>query len=52
MRDFSMPYLTAKRLLEEYYKASISQDRSLAYQIANDLVEMALKLEDIAHADA
>ena len=51
MRDFSYPYLAAKKLLDAYYKAMIAQDRALAYQIANDLVEMALKLEDVAHAD-
>lgn len=49
MKDFSVPYLAAKKLLEQYYKASIAQDRPLAYQIANDLVEVVLKLEDIAH---
>jgi len=52
MRDFSLPFLVSKRLLDEYYKAMIAQDRKKAYQIANDLVEMTLKLEDIAHADA
>ena len=51
MKDFSLPYITAKRLLDEYYQAMIAQDRALAYQIANDLVEMTLKLEDVAHAD-
>ncbi|CAB4123258.1 hypothetical protein UFOVP42_3 [uncultured Caudovirales phage] len=51
MRDFSLPYLTAKKLLDEYYKAFIAQDKPKAYQIANDLVDVALKLEDIAHAD-
>jgi hypothetical protein len=51
MRDFSLPYITAKRLLEDYYQAMIAQDRPLAYQIANDLVEMCLKLEDVAHAN-
>lgn len=49
MKDFSMPYLVCKRLLDEYYKAMVAQDKALAYQIANDLVENALKLEDIAH---
>jgi len=29
----------------------ISQDKDLAYQISTDLVEMALKLEDIAHGN-
>ena len=51
MNDFSLPYLAAKRLLDDYYKAMIAQDKAMAYQIANDLVEMALKLEDVAHAD-
>lgn len=51
MRDFSVPYLASKKLLDQYYKAMIAQDRPLAYQIANDLVEMALKLEDVAHLD-
>jgi len=51
MRDYSVPYLAAKKLLDDYYRAMIAQDRPLAYQIANDLVEVALKLEDVAHAD-
>ena len=51
MKDYSVPYLAAKKLLEYYYKASIAQDKPLAYQIANDLVEMALKLEDLAHGN-
>ena len=51
MKDFSLPYLTAKKLLEDYYRASIAQDKELAYRIANDLVEISLKLEDIAHGN-
>jgi hypothetical protein len=51
MKDFSLPYLVAKKLLEEYYDAMIRQDRAKAYQIANDFVEMGLKLQDIAGAD-
>lgn len=49
MKDFSMEYLAAKRLLEEYYRAMIAQDVPLAAKIANELVETTLKLEDIAH---
>ena len=49
MKDFSLPYLATKRLLDDYYKAMIQQDVALASKISNDLVEMALKLEDIAH---
>jgi hypothetical protein len=51
MKDFSMPYLASKKLLDQYYKAMIAQDKALAYKIANDLVEMVLKLEDVAHAN-
>lgn len=49
MSDFSVPYLAAKRLLDDYYKAMLAQDVPLAAQISNDLVEMTLKLEDLAH---
>jgi hypothetical protein len=49
MKDFSLPYITAKRLLDDYYQAMIAQNKQAAYEIANNLVEMALKLEDIAH---
>lgn len=49
MKDFSVSYLAAKRLLDQYYKAMIAQDVPMAAEISNDLVEMTLKLEDIAH---
>ena len=48
MKDFSLPFLAAKRLLDDYYKAMIAQDKGLAYQISSDLIEMVLKLQDIA----
>jgi len=51
MRDFSQPFLDAKRLLDQYYKAAIGQNKDDLARIANELVEKALKLEDIAHAD-
>jgi hypothetical protein len=49
MKDFSVPYLAVKKFLDEYYKAMIQQDQDLAIGIANQLVENALRLEDIAH---
>jgi hypothetical protein len=51
MKDFSLPFLVAKKLLEAYYDAMLKQDKQRAYEIANDLVEMALKLQDIADED-
>jgi hypothetical protein len=49
MKDFSLPYLLCKKLLDEYYNAMVKQDKAKAYQIASDLVEIAQKLENIAH---
>ena len=51
MRDFSQPFLDAKRLLNSYYNAAIAQNKDELKKIANELVEVALKLEDISHAD-
>jgi len=51
MKDFSQPFLDAKRLLDAYYNAAIAQNKDALKQIANELVETALKLEDISHAD-
>jgi len=34
--------------LDGYYDAMLKQDKQRAYEIATDLVEMALKLQDIA----
>jgi hypothetical protein len=51
MKDFSLPFLLSKRLLEGYYDAMIKQNGQRAYEIASELVEMALKLQDIASED-
>jgi len=48
MKDFSLPFLISKKLLDGYYDAMLKQDKQRAYEIATDLVEMALKLQDIA----
>jgi len=37
--------------LDGYYDAMLKQDKQRAYEIATDLVEMALKLQDIAGED-
>ena len=51
MNDFSLQFLIAKRLIEDYYNAMISLDKSKASLIANQLVEASLKLEDIANGN-
>ena len=51
MKDFSLPFLVSKKLLDGYYDAMLKQDKQRAYEIATDLVEMTLKLQDIAGED-
>ena len=36
-------------LSKKYEEAMLKQNKTLAYEISVDLVEMALKLSDIAH---
>jgi hypothetical protein len=49
MTDYSLPLVVAKRLLGEYEMAMLKRDFTKAYQIAHDIVEMTLKLQDIAN---
>jgi hypothetical protein len=49
MNDYGLPLLVLRRLSKDYEQAMLERDPSKAYQIAHDLVEMALKLQDIAN---
>ena len=51
MKDYSLQFVTAKRLLDDYYKAMIAQNGNAAYEIATNLIEVVLKLQDIAGED-
>jgi hypothetical protein len=48
MNDYALPLLVLRRLSKEYEEAMLSRKQDKAYQIASDLVDMALKLQDIA----
>jgi hypothetical protein len=48
MNDYSLPLLVLRRLSKEYEEAMLSRKQDKAYQFATDLVDMALKLQDIA----
>lgn len=48
MNDYALPLLVLRRLSKEYEEAMLSRKQDKAYKIANDLVDMALKLQDIA----
>jgi hypothetical protein len=49
MTDYSLPLIVARQLLKDYEHAMLKNNPSKAYQIASDIVEMTLKLQDIAN---
>lgn len=49
MNDYSLPLLVLRNLSRKYETAMLSHKKDLAYEISVELVEMALKLSDIAH---
>jgi len=48
MKDYSLPLIVLRRLSKEYEDAMLKKQTALAYQIATDMVEMTLKLQDVA----
>jgi hypothetical protein len=48
MNDYSLPLLVLRKLSKDYEEAMLSRKQDKAYQVATDLVDMALKLQDIA----
>jgi len=49
MTDYSLPMIVTRKLLKEYETAMLKRNSNKAYQIASDIVEMTLKLQDIAN---
>lgn len=50
MTDYSLPLIVVRKLSKEYEDAMLKHNYGKAHQIAHDLVEMALKLQDLADA--
>lgn len=48
MNDYSLPLLVLRRLSKDYEEAMLLRKQDKAYEVASDLVDMALKLQDIA----
>jgi hypothetical protein len=48
MKDYSMPYLVIYSLLKKYQDSMNNRNSSRAYELATDIVEMALILQDLA----
>jgi hypothetical protein len=51
IEDYALPLIVLRRLSQEYEDAMLKHQWALAYQISSDIVEMALKLQDVADAD-
>lgn len=51
MTDYALPLIVLRRLSNEYEAAMQKKQWALAYQISTDIVEMALKLQDVADND-
>jgi hypothetical protein len=46
--DYALPLIVLRRLSQDYENAMLKKQTALAYQIATDMVEMTLKLQDVA----
>jgi hypothetical protein len=49
VNDYSLPLLVLRKLSKDYEDAMLKGNKDKAYEVSVDLVEMALKLSDIAH---
>ena len=48
MTDYALPLIVLRKLSREYEDAMQKKQWALAYQISTDMIEMALKLQDIS----
>jgi hypothetical protein len=48
MNDYSLPLVVLRKLANEYETAMLKRKYDDAYKTASELVEMALKLQDLA----
>lgn len=46
--DYALPLIVLRKLSQEYEAAMLKRQTALAYQTAEKMVEMALKLQDLA----
>ena len=48
MNDYALPLIVLRKLSKDYEDAMLKRQTALAYQIAEKMVEMTLKLQDLA----
>lgn len=51
MTDYALPLIVLRDLSKKYEAAMQKKQWALAYKTAEEMVEMALKLQDVADAD-
>jgi hypothetical protein len=49
MQDYSLPYIVLNSLLKKYHDCMLKNNTHRAYEVATDMVEMSLTLQDMAH---
>lgn len=49
MNDYSLPLVVLRKLANEYETAMLKRQYDKAHQVAHDMVEMTLKLQDLAN---
>lgn len=49
MTDYSLPLVLVRKLISQYEHSMLKRDYNQASQIAHDIVEMSLKLQDLAN---
>lgn len=49
MNDYSLPLVVLRKLANDYESAMLKRNFNDAYKIGSELVEMALKLQDIVN---
>ena len=50
MTDYALPLVVLRKLANQYEDAILKGQKDKAYELANDMVEMALKLQDLVNA--
>jgi hypothetical protein len=51
MKDYALPLIVLRKLSKDYEDAMLKHQWVLAYNKAEEMVEMALKLQDLTDAD-
>lgn len=50
IKDYSLPLILLRKLAGDYEEAMLKHEWDVAYKVGSELVEMALKLQDLADA--